>query len=931
MKKILSFILLGCLLSIGNLWADETATATIDFGTSYSSLVTISHTHSSQTTWSLVDATLGSSSTKAASSAYSVKAAGTSYTTKNSYNSVSSISLYVSTSDKGKTYLTVEISPNEDFSSDVTTVQALAVMNGGGLPTNMGNNNQYYLQTYTVNNVTGYVRVTVSEASGSSGKTIRVGNISVTYSAGPAKEIASQTLNGVKINSVAAEAADYSIVGNTITLTNSFVSAPTIALVNHIIYTDNSSKDEDVAVTLSDDNAGHFSGTGTIGTTTYTVVADKQASYTITYKDGETSLGTELVAENGNPTASEINTTKELASFGGWFILSDLSGSAVALNNLVITQDTTLYGKWNVSYTAADASYNFQDNATVSGKTITTSEVTYDAFQIDNLFFSSMKLAYDNGSSDVVYKGWKIKTENATIKLIAQTDRRLSITTGNLAGMQVIYTKVDGSSDTKSLSANTVNKVNVKANKVVTLKTTSSSTNVLKAIALSDIPVEAAPTIVVPKTNVSTLENTAVTLSVNVDGAPEPTVTWYQSETATTSGGTSKGTGTSYNPSVTTIGTFYFYAVASNGINPDATSELITLTVQPVDVTISGNNYYVAVGDKKKDGSKVTCDDIVMEYNCTGTINDAIADNMVNSLNSNYVASITTGTNGWGVTFTPESDGVLSVGVVINGGKKFSITNASSFNYNGLQDEGNNTTSESSGTNESHEWTPSKKQYTIITLHVMSGTSYKFSVAGSKMAFYGFEFTPDFALVAADANFYGMYLEEEVTIPANVEAFTGKLNDNQTQLNLTQVTGSVIPAATPVLVKASAAGTYYFAPSATSAAAIANNDLKGVATETAVTALAEDGKTVLTLGVDVEGVIGFRKPAGDNIAANKVYLLVDTPAQGAPSIRIVMGENNTTDINSLEASEKAQKFFENGNLYILRDGVVYDATGRVVR
>ena len=62
----------------------------------------------------------------------------------------------------------------------------------------------------------------------------------------------------------------------------------------------------------------------------------------------------------------------------------------------------------------------------------------------------------------------------------------------------------------------------------------------------------------------------------------------------------------------------------------------------------------------------------------------------------------------------------------------------------------------------------------------------------------------------------------------------------------------------------------------------------------------------------------------------RAYLQV--PAGGAPSqLRIVEAENNTTDVKSVEANEKAVKFFENGQLRILRDGVVYDATGRVVR
>lgn len=69
------------------------------------------------------------------------------------------------------------------------------------------------------------------------------------------------------------------------------------------------------------------------------------------------------------------------------------------------------------------------------------------------------------------------------------------------------------------------------------------------------------------------------------------------------------------------------------------------------------------------------------------------------------------------------------------------------------------------------------------------------------------------------------------------------------------------------------------------------------------------------------------------IESTKAYLHLASPVSGsAPSqLRIVLEENNTTDINSLKAEGEAVKFFENGQLYILRDGVVYDATGRAVR
>ncbi len=55
-------------------------------------------------------------------------------------------------------------------------------------------------------------------------------------------------------------------------------------------------------------------------------------------------------------------------------------------------------------------------------------------------------------------------------------------------------------------------------------------------------------------------------------------------------------------------------------------------------------------------------------------------------------------------------------------------------------------------------------------------------------------------------------------------------------------------------------------------------------------------------------------------------------APSAPSMHFdINEENNATSIDAIEASEKAVKFIENGKLFIQKNGVVYDTTGRVVR
>lgn len=72
--------------------------------------------------------------------------------------------------------------------------------------------------------------------------------------------------------------------------------------------------------------------------------------FTVTYKDGETTLGTEYVFENEHPTAADVSTRKNGYAFDGW--AETAGGAVVNLNSITITADKTLYAQ----YTARDCS-----------------------------------------------------------------------------------------------------------------------------------------------------------------------------------------------------------------------------------------------------------------------------------------------------------------------------------------------------------------------------------------------------------------------------------------------------------------------------------------------------------------------------------------------------------------------------------------------
>ncbi len=155
-----------------------------------------------------------------------------------------------------------------------------------------------------------------------------------------------------------------------------------------------------------------------------------------------------------------------------------------------------------------------------------------------------------------------------------------------------------------------------------------------------------------------------------------------------------------------------------------------------------------------------------------------------------------------------------------------------------------------------------------------------------------------YTLTTADTDLYGLYLPYEVALPTDVRAFTGKLNEAETELRLTEIK-DVIPAEEAVVVKSKAAGSHEFVQSTTGAAKSIDNSLKGVETQTDVEVLTPEDKTLLTLGM-TDGVIGFRQPKNNYVGANKVYLLVNKMSSAKLTIRYP--EDDTTGITEVSTT-----------------------------
>ena len=150
-------------------------------------------------------------------------------------------------------------------------------------------------------------------------------------------------------------------------------------------------------------------------------------------------------------------------------------------------------------------------------------------------------------------------------------------------------------------------------------------------------------------------------------------------------------------------------------------------------------------------------------------------------------------------------------------------------------------------------------------------------------------------------------------------------------------TTATVPAGEGLMIKGTA-GAEFTISVVESGTAISGNLLKGQTT-TGNVAASTAGTYHYIFGYQTSdpSVCGFYNLAADTeIAAGKAYLETGEPLTlinpNAPAIiRILDEENNATSFERIDGKNDAIKFFENGQIYILREGVVYDALGRKVR
>ena len=161
--------------------------------------------------------------------------------------------------------------------------------------------------------------------------------------------------------------------------------------------------------------------------------------------------------------------------------------------------------------------------------------------------------------------------------------------------------------------------------------------------------------------------------------------------------------------------------------------------------------------------------------------------------------------------------------------------------------------------------------------------------------------------------------------PAGLEVYKGALNTTDPDNMVVDLTAvSAIPAGAGVFVHGAANTTYYFSAAA-SAPALTGNQIVGCTTATDPAGIT---KAIYTLR-NVGGTTALYQYVGtEAIPAGKAYLPIAISA-GAPA-RIAIRVAQPTDVREVEATVKAEKFMEDGKIYIRRGDNIYNLQGQKV-
>ena len=213
--------------------------------------------------------------------------------------------------------------------------------------------------------------------------------------------------------------------------------------------------------------------------------------WTVTYYDGATSLGTEIV-ENGNaPAEYAAKQTKTLASFVSWYSDAQLNTPIADISALTITANTPIYGKWDKAYAESIDMEQFVIDNKKSGNWKAYLDAANIAYSADGLSLDSLDSS--KGNNNYPYLGLKFnknKTADLYVTGNLKAGKLMIVKVGNISsthmdidGVTQTTPAIVGGTDTEPACTYWYYNAD-KEFKLV--KTNSSTASVLKAIVITD-------------------------------------------------------------------------------------------------------------------------------------------------------------------------------------------------------------------------------------------------------------------------------------------------------------------------------------------------------------------------------------------------------------------------------------------------------------
>ncbi len=320
-----------------------------------------------------------------------------------------------------------------------------------------------------------------------------------TYEEGKAIVSTVETLTGVAVNGVEMEESEFAnlLLHHEAGFPNEeFAEAPTFVFTKHIVitYDDASTKesDADIEVVGVEDGQGDWVASATIGGVEYSVYTQKVAAVTITYMDGETVLGTEIIAEGALAAEYAQYESRPAATFLGWFSDAECT-TPVNLATEAFFADAYVYAKFEKAYAT---SLNIEQYVLDNGMHNADKDHIGEAFAA---VLSGAHYAYENINAldslnddpsktnrNYAFLGLKIKKQGGYIACNLQAGQTIRVKFGNVAAAVKAYANDQEMTLTPTDKALDVLEFPATKETFVKLETTTDGTVVIKQIMIDE-------------------------------------------------------------------------------------------------------------------------------------------------------------------------------------------------------------------------------------------------------------------------------------------------------------------------------------------------------------------------------------------------------------------------------------------------------------